>query len=172
MYGVPNEEQRKVLPWSVPMLNYADRLASTLQAYKKRIPRLTLAANLHRLMASIEPRSHAAVRLQLAVTALETLFVSPAERRDLWESPIPCRVHQATTPGMAVSEGYFDELRIVRNDAVHRGGLRRRGAKERFMRARVLIETELILRESLRWAIDNIEVVGEHFEDDSWPANL
>ena len=72
---------------------------------------------------------------------------------------------------MDISDNYFEELRIVRNDAVHRGG--QVGVKVGTRsRASVLIETEIILRESLKWAIVNQSEVAAAFAKDQWPEAI
>ena len=168
MYGVPNGEQGTVAGWPVDVLRSADALAAALESYQERIPRVYLAGKLHRIMAGVEVMEFSAVRLQLAVTALETFYIAPRESKHIWTPDVVTRVRNLCPDSIDIPPGFFTDLQQVRNDVVHRGGLSKQGDVNH-RRASVLITVELILRETLKWAIRNLREVGDAFEKDEWP---
>jgi hypothetical protein len=169
-YDIPGE-QKELIGWSKETLEQADRLAAELWTRSERIPRLHLAGHLQRAMAATEIMAYSPVRLQLAVTALETFYVSPKERLYIWDKPVVHRIRQVCQGNPEIHDSYFDDLRLARSSAVHRGGQECVDGTLPSFRS-VLIRTELILRESLKWGILNQLLIDEYFEQDAWPEDL
>lgn len=172
MFGVPNGEGGTMCGWTKEHLASAGQLLSAIESFQKRVPRVHLAGQLQRLMASIDTRTSVPARLQLAVTAMETLYIAPSERKYIWDSKVQDRIARICKNLLLETPTYFDDLNEVRNDVVHRGGLDG-GSQSTDMDPRlktVLITTELILRDSIKWAIINLPEIDKRFERDEWPA--
>ena len=168
MYGIPSGEQGMLTGWSKEHLDAANELLAAVRSCRRAIPRLYLAGKVQRLMASIEVMKFSAVRLQLAVTALETFFIAPGERIYIWDKEPIRRIKQFCKEKVKIPESYFDDLRVVRNNAVHRSGLRNPAESKR-KGGSVLVTTELILRESLKRGILDQSLLADAFDEDRWP---
>jgi hypothetical protein len=168
MFGVPNGEQGTTTGWSLDTLKSADKLMVSLESYPHVVPRVSLAGHIHRMMASVEVRQFSPVRLQLAVTALETFYIAPTEHAHMWSTKIESRVRKVCKSVVSIPPNFFEELREARNDVVHRAGLNPNGKLSQKPRS-VLSTTECILRETMKFAIRNLSIVDKAFAQDAWP---
>jgi hypothetical protein len=164
---VANGEQATLQGWSKDLFDRVDEL--DVSCRKQHVPRLYLTGYYQRLMASLPTRANPFAKLQLATTSLETFYIDPAERQYLWSPKIRARVQEVVGDSMDVSDHFFDRLRQSRNDAAHRAGMPPQSDASAF-EPEVLITAECILRLSIRWALWDIERVGEAFSQGKWPT--
>lgn len=165
--STPRSELRDV-PWSKERLTLADELHNSFQRLVPRpVPRLLLANQLRWSMMRWDVRSMN-LRFSQCGTALETFFVSPAERRYFWD--VPERVAQACPSLACFGTDFFDRYRVRRNDTVHRAGMSEDGKPPATLR--VDMQAEVLLREALVWGVLNHEPLADAFEGDSWPENV
>lgn len=166
LYSTPLPQFREA-PWSLNCLELADRLHQIASAPDTRpLPRVSLALNLRQTMMSWDAR-RMRTRFSLCCTALETLFIGPSEGRNFYDPPIKRRVRQASASVSTFGADFFDLYRARRNDAVHRAGQSTSGELPKEVLTE--IQSEVVLRESLLWAIANRDRLADAFESDTWP---
>lgn len=161
---------KRLAGWTVDRLQVADELDDALATYPgARIPRLALSFQLRRTMTAWDARQWPA-RLQLATTALETFYIAPNEHRHLWDSNVKQRLRQVCSGSLELDDTYFEQVRQLRNDVVHRGA----PGPEAFANsrgARIIAQTEDALRATLRWGVLNQALIAEAFDGDEWPSS-
>lgn len=170
VYSTPLTEYRTV-PWSKTILEHADSLeqATSKLGGTHENPRIGLANDLRHAMCAWDARRQR-MRLQLAVSALETLLIAPSEHMYLWNEPIKQRLGQICDSTHLLSPAFYENIRNRRHNAVHRGGADPDGNIPKLFRDELHVET--ILREALCWAMINGAKVGEAFDEDEWPAHI
>ena len=165
LYNIPIEPERTA-GWTEERLRLADSLREALAAYQGTvIPRLAIAHELRYRLAAFDASTWNA-RFMLAGTALETFYVAPSERQYFWE--VAPRVQQVCGINVTIGATFFDDYRNLRNDITHRGGVYNNPIQNGDL-WRTISTTERILRATVRWGIQNQQLIADHFDRDSWP---
>jgi len=168
IYSPPSYTQR-MASWSEERLNAADRIQRSFERDNgETIPRLALANNLKSALTTY-PARDVAIRFAMAVTAMETLFIAPSEpgRSYLWSEKIQKRIRQVCPGVEGIGGDFFQQVRNMRNDAVHRGGWDKQGNPIKFIDVHAKFEE--VLRASLRWGLLSQAEIADPFDKDEWP---
>jgi hypothetical protein len=170
-YKTPTEEDR-MAAWLLKRLEFANTLFQALDAYKgEPIPRLTLSNRLRQFLETYNGFAWN-IRLQLAVTALETFYAAPNEPSSyVWSELVMERIAQVCNDRQIrqPTRAFFNELKGLRNDVAHRAGQPKPNSSNRF-EVRTLRDTEHLLTESICWGILNQQLIAEAFDKDEWPS--
>ncbi|HNO79426.1 MAG TPA: hypothetical protein PKN33_15360 [Phycisphaerae bacterium] len=169
IFSPPSFSQRTA-PWSETRLRAADNIQLDRDRLESPfVPRLSLAVGLKNAM-TMYPARKVAIRFALAVSAMETLYIAPNEpgRMYLWSQEIQKRITQICAGIEGLDGEFFNQIRQLRNDAVHRGGHDHLGSPIRHIYNHAKFEE--MVRASLRWAISNKSRIAEPFENDEWPV--
>ncbi len=157
--------------WSSARMSTAEELLSALTSYEGLpIPRLALAFNSYITLAGLHPTEvvERNLRFQIAITALETFYIAPTEKKHIWSDEIQSRLVEVCDESSAHIAEICELIRDARNDVVHRAGLQDSSTVNPTI-TDACAKAEKLLRLTLRWGILNQAMITEAFEDDQWP---
>jgi hypothetical protein len=155
--------------WNREKLEIAGELHPVVRQFEgANMPRLWMAFRIWNVLCTLLP-AQVFIRFQLAISALETFYIRPEMKKDIWDvnerAEAICKKEGVLTLGTA----FWARLRDLRNHITHRGGLPLAAATTPEDH-RTLLNTEQLLRATIRWAFKNQSDAARALDNDDWPT--
>lgn len=166
------QTEMATVAWSPERMSTGDELRRDLRSYAgPLIPRLALAFHSFLTLAGLDPTKlvERNLRLQIAISALETFYIAPTEKNYIWSAAIQPRLAEVCEESPATIAEFCESIRAARNDVVHRAGLQDTSIVNPTLND-ACAAADRILRSTLCWGVKNQTVIAEAFEADRWPV--